>query len=155
MTTRTTSVEWIAAFQIFKLSRRDRQDQPRRKRALTVTRPGTPPPEEDEMTATHLRYRRYLRQTRLTFAIAEFFGEYPQFTDCEFTFTLRPVTIFAKEPNAGLADPVGPGLNPAHAIANTRRMTPGANDDLCRFIASNHDLLPLTMTYSALTARPV
>jgi hypothetical protein len=93
------------------------------------------------MTATQLRYRRYLRQTRLTFAIAEFFGESPQFTDCEFTFILRSVTIFAREPDADLADPVGPGLNPAHAIANTRRMTPSANDDLCRFTAFNHDLL--------------
>jgi hypothetical protein len=51
------------------------------------------------------------------------------------------VTIFAKEPNADLADPVGLGLNPAHAIANTKRMRPSANDDLCRFTASNHDLL--------------
>jgi hypothetical protein len=93
------------------------------------------------MTATQLRYRRYLKQTRSTFAIAEFFGEYPQFTDCEFTFTLRSVTIFAKEPSADLADPVWPGLNPAHAIVNTKRMTPNANDDRCRFTASNNDLL--------------
>jgi hypothetical protein len=56
------------------------------------------------MTATQLRYRRYLKQTRSTFAIAEFFWEYPQFADCEFTFTGRSVTIFAKEPNADLAD---------------------------------------------------
>ena len=48
--------------------------------------------------------RRYLKQTRATLAIAEFFREYPQFTDCEFTFTSRSVTIFAKEPNANLAD---------------------------------------------------
>jgi hypothetical protein len=31
------------------------------------------------MTATQLRYRRYLKQTRPTLAIAEFFREYPQF----------------------------------------------------------------------------
>ena len=56
------------------------------------------------MTATQLRHRRYLKQTRSTLAIAEFFREYPQFTDCEFTFTGRSVAIFAKEPNADLAD---------------------------------------------------
>ena len=56
------------------------------------------------MTATQLRYRRYLKQTRSTLAIAAFFREYPQFTDCEFTFTGRSVTIFANEPNADLAD---------------------------------------------------
>jgi hypothetical protein len=56
------------------------------------------------MTATQLRYRRYLKQTRSTLAIAEVFREYPQFADCEFTFTGRSVTIFAKEPNADLAD---------------------------------------------------
>ena len=56
------------------------------------------------MTATQLRYRRYLKQTRSTLAITEFSREYPQFTDCEFTFTGRSVTIFAKEPNADLAD---------------------------------------------------
>jgi hypothetical protein len=56
------------------------------------------------MTATQLRYRRYLKQTRSTLAIAEFFREYPQFTDCEFALTLRSVTIFAKEPNADLAN---------------------------------------------------
>ena len=56
------------------------------------------------MTATQLRYRHYLKQTRSTLAIAEFFREYPQFSDCEFTFTDRSVTIFAKEPNADLAD---------------------------------------------------
>ena len=56
------------------------------------------------MTATQLRYRRYLRQTRSTLAITQFFREYPQFTDCEFTFTGRSVTIFANEPDADLAD---------------------------------------------------
>jgi hypothetical protein len=56
------------------------------------------------MTATQLRYRRYLKQTGSTLAIAEFFREYPQFTDCEFTFTGRSVTIFTKEPTADLAD---------------------------------------------------
>ena len=56
------------------------------------------------MTATHLRYRRYLKQTRSTLAIAEFFRECPQFADCEFTFTDRSVTIFANEPNADLED---------------------------------------------------
>ena len=56
------------------------------------------------MTATQLRCRRYLKQRRSTLAIAEFFREHPQFTDCEFTFTGRSVTIFAKEPNADLAD---------------------------------------------------
>jgi hypothetical protein len=56
------------------------------------------------MTATQSRYRRYLKQTRSTLAVAEFFREHPQFTDCEFTFTGRSVTIFAKEPNADLAD---------------------------------------------------
>jgi len=39
------------------------------------------------MTATQLRYRRHLKQTRSTIAIAEFFREYPQFNDCEFSFT--------------------------------------------------------------------
>jgi hypothetical protein len=56
------------------------------------------------MTATQVRYRRYLKQTRSTLAIAEFLREYPQFTECEFTFTDRSVTIFAKEPNADLED---------------------------------------------------
>jgi len=56
------------------------------------------------MTATQLRYLRYFKQTRSTLAIADFFREYPQFSDCEFTFTDRSVTIFAKEPNADLAD---------------------------------------------------
>jgi hypothetical protein len=56
------------------------------------------------MTATQLRYRRYLKRARSTLAIAEFFREHSQFADCEFTFTGRSVTIFAKEPNAGLAD---------------------------------------------------
>ena len=56
------------------------------------------------MTATQLRYLRYFKQTRSTLAIAEFFREYPQFIDCEFTFTDRSVTIFAKESNADLAD---------------------------------------------------
>jgi hypothetical protein len=56
------------------------------------------------MTATQLRYRRNLKQTRSTLAIAEFFREYPQFADCEFTFTDRLVTIFANEPNVDLAD---------------------------------------------------
>jgi hypothetical protein len=56
------------------------------------------------MTATQLRYRRYLKQRRSTLAIAEFSREHPQFTDCEFTFTGRSATIFAKEPNADLAD---------------------------------------------------
>jgi hypothetical protein len=55
------------------------------------------------MTATQLRYRRYLKQTRSTLAIAEFFREYPQFTDCEFTFIGRSVKVFTKEPNADLA----------------------------------------------------
>jgi hypothetical protein len=83
-----------------------------------------PHPEEDEMTATQLRYRRYLKQTRSTLAIAEFFREYPQFTDCEFTFTGRSVTIFSNEPNADLADICaiagfdlvvdGPGLAPRY-----------------------------------------
>ena len=36
--------------------------------SLTVTRPTSPPPEEDEMTVTQLRYRRYLKQTRSTLA---------------------------------------------------------------------------------------
>jgi hypothetical protein len=35
----------------------------------------------------------------------------------------------------------GLGLNPMHAIANTKRMRPSADDDLCRFTASNYDLL--------------
>jgi hypothetical protein len=56
------------------------------------------------MTAMQMRYRRYLKQTRSTLAIAEFFRECPQFADCEFTFTDRSVTIFANEPNADLAD---------------------------------------------------
>jgi hypothetical protein len=56
------------------------------------------------MTATQLRHRRYLKQTRSTLAIAEFFREYPQFADCEFTFTGRSVTIFVKETNVDLAD---------------------------------------------------
>ena len=56
------------------------------------------------MTATQLRYRRYLKRTRSILAIAEFFRECPQFTDCEFALTGRSVTIFAKEPNADLAD---------------------------------------------------
>ena len=56
------------------------------------------------MTATQLRDRRYLKQTRSTLAIAAFFREYPQFNDCEFTFTGRSVTIFANEPSADLAD---------------------------------------------------
>jgi hypothetical protein len=56
------------------------------------------------MTATQLRHRRYLKQTRSTLGIAEFFWEYPQFTNCEFTLTARSVTIFAREPNADLAD---------------------------------------------------
>jgi hypothetical protein len=56
------------------------------------------------MTATQLRYRRYLKQTRSALVITEFLREYPQFTDCEFTFTDRSVTIFAKELNADLAD---------------------------------------------------
>src|SRR5271169_5994167 len=76
---------------------RDRQNQPRRKRALTATRPSSPPPEEDEMTATQLRNRRYLEQKLSTHAIAEFFRKHPEFADCEFTFTSRSVTIFAKE----------------------------------------------------------
>ncbi|MBV8104093.1 MAG: hypothetical protein JO223_05600 [Hyphomicrobiales bacterium] len=38
--------------------------QPRRKCALTVTRPSSPPPEEDEITATQLRHRHHLKQTR-------------------------------------------------------------------------------------------
>jgi hypothetical protein len=77
---------------------------PQRQQALTVTRPSSSPSEEDEMTAIQLRYRRHLKQTRSTLAIAEFFREYPQFTDCEFAFTSRSVTIFAKKPNADLAD---------------------------------------------------
>ena len=56
------------------------------------------------MTAIQLRYGRYLKQTRSTLTIAAFFREYPQFTDCEFAFTERSVTIFAKEPNADLED---------------------------------------------------
>jgi hypothetical protein len=56
------------------------------------------------MTATQLRYRRYLGQKPSTLAIAEFFRKHPQFADCEFAFTSRSVTIFAKEPNADLAD---------------------------------------------------
>jgi hypothetical protein len=56
------------------------------------------------MPATQLRYRRYLKQTHSTLAIPEFFREYPQFTDCEFTFTSRAVTIFATEPNADLVN---------------------------------------------------
>ena len=56
------------------------------------------------MTATQLRYRRYLKQTRSTLAIAAFLREYPQFNDCEFTFTGRSVTIFANESNADLED---------------------------------------------------
>ena len=56
------------------------------------------------MTATQLRCRRYLKQTRSTLAIVAFFREYQQFNNCEFTFTARSVTIFAKEPNADLAD---------------------------------------------------
>jgi hypothetical protein len=59
--------------------------------------------KEDEMTASQLRYRRYLKQTRSTLAIAEFFQEYPQFSS-EFTFDNRSVTIFANEPNSDLAD---------------------------------------------------
>jgi hypothetical protein len=55
------------------------------------------------MTATQLRYRRYLKRARTTLAIAEFFREHSQFADCELTFTGRSVTIFAKEPNANLA----------------------------------------------------
>jgi hypothetical protein len=46
------------------------------------------------MTATQLRYRRYLKQTRSALAIAKIFREYPQFIDYEFTFTDRSVTIF-------------------------------------------------------------
>jgi hypothetical protein len=56
------------------------------------------------MTATQLRYRRCLKQARATLAMAEFCREYRRFTDCEFTFTGRSVTTFAKEPNADLAD---------------------------------------------------
>ena len=56
------------------------------------------------MTATQLRYRRYLKQTRSALTIAEIFREYPQFNDCEFTFTGRSVTIFANEANADLTD---------------------------------------------------
>ena len=56
------------------------------------------------MTATKLHYRRYLKQTGPTLAIAQFFRAYPQFNGCEFTFTGRSVTIFANEPNADLAD---------------------------------------------------
>ena len=56
------------------------------------------------MTATQLRYRRYLKQTRSALTIAEIFREYPQFIDYEFAFTERSVTIFTKEPNADLAD---------------------------------------------------
>jgi hypothetical protein len=56
------------------------------------------------MTTTQLRHRRYLKQTPSTLAIAEFFREYAQFRDCEFTFTGRSVTIFAEESNADLAD---------------------------------------------------
>ena len=56
------------------------------------------------MTAAQLRCRRYLKQTRSTLALAEFFREYPQFTDCGFTFTGSSVTIFAKEANPDLAD---------------------------------------------------
>jgi hypothetical protein len=56
------------------------------------------------MTATQLRYRRYLEQKPSSLAIAEFFRKHPQFADCEFAFTSRSVTIFAKEPNADLAD---------------------------------------------------
>jgi hypothetical protein len=59
-------------------------------------------PIEDEMTATQLRYRRCLKQTRPTLAIAEFFRQYPQFVACEFTCTGRSVTIFAKEPSSDL-----------------------------------------------------
>jgi hypothetical protein len=59
------------------------------------------------MTATQLRDRRYLKQTRSAFAIAKFFREYPRFRDCEFTFADRSVTIFAKQPNADLADICG------------------------------------------------
>ena len=55
------------------------------------------------MTATHLRYRRYLNRTRSTYAIAEFFQKYPQFSDCEFNFSGKSVTIFAKHPKAYLA----------------------------------------------------
>ena len=36
------------------------------------------------MTATQLRYRRYLKQTRSARTIAEIFREYPEFNDCEF-----------------------------------------------------------------------
>jgi len=36
------------------------------------------------MTATQLRYRRYIKQTRSALTIAEIFREYPQFIDCEF-----------------------------------------------------------------------
>jgi hypothetical protein len=56
------------------------------------------------MTATQLRYRRYLEQKLSTLAIAEFFRKHPQFADCEFAFTSRSVTIFANDPNADLAD---------------------------------------------------
>jgi hypothetical protein len=56
------------------------------------------------MTATQLRYRRHLKQTRSTVAIAAFLREYPQFSACEFTFTGRAVTIFANEPDADLED---------------------------------------------------
>ena len=55
------------------------------------------------MTATQLRYRRYLKQTRATLAIAEFFRERPQLTDCEFTLSGGSVTIFTKEPDVVLA----------------------------------------------------
>jgi hypothetical protein len=52
--------------------------------------------EGDEMTATPLRYRRYHNRTRSIYAIAEFFREYPRFSDCEFNFSGNSVTIFAK-----------------------------------------------------------
>jgi hypothetical protein len=78
------------------------------------------------MTTTQLRYRRYLKQTRSTLAIAEFFREYPQFADCEFNFTDRSATIFAKEANADLEhicaiagfDPVVDGPDPAPRYLN-------------------------------------
>jgi hypothetical protein len=69
---------------------------------LTVTSKFAARLKEDETTATQLRCRRYLKQTRSTLAVAEFFREYPQFIDCEFTFTSTSVMIFAKEPNADL-----------------------------------------------------
>jgi hypothetical protein len=56
------------------------------------------------MAATQLRYRRYLERKLSTLAIAEFLRKHPQFADCEFEFTRRSFTIFAKKPNADLAD---------------------------------------------------